>query len=99
MQRERTRQWVQIDTWMNAHDGTPDAPVPDYQRGPVSAPAAGGNRRGLSGAEYLAAADVARELGVREAARRLGVSHVALLQAWRRRGLQVVSPKGTRRVA
>jgi hypothetical protein len=86
-------QWMPVDAFLAAVDRTGEPPVPDYQRDDVPPLTEGrAARPGLTGAEYQAAADLAREVGVREAARQYGVSHAALLQAWRRRNLTVVGP-------
>jgi hypothetical protein len=93
------QQWLAADAWIAATERAraADAYVPDYQRGQLPAPAPArtsrqpgtSQRPRLTDDEYRAAASRAREVGVRAAAREVGVSHAALLQGWRRRGIVV----------
>jgi hypothetical protein len=90
--------WVAADAWLAAveHRRAGDVAVPSYQLVELPQPdrptKAGGRRQRLSDAEYRQAADLARSIGVRPAARQLGVSHAALLRGWQRRGIRVTSP-------
>jgi hypothetical protein len=94
--------WMPADAWIAAveRDRAGEPFIPRYQRAQLPPPAQGGSirRAGLTGAQYHQAADLARDIGVRAAARRFGVSHVALLQGWARRKITVIGPTGRRRL-
>jgi hypothetical protein len=93
--------WLPADVWIarREREQGPPVRVPSYQRDPMPEPwprSGGGYRARLTDAQLREAADLAREIGVRPAAQQLGVSHAALLRDWRRRGIAVVGPRGSR---
>ena len=87
------------DAWVATveHRRAGDVWVPSYQLADLPAPERprrppGEYRQRLSDTEFREAADLARSIGIRPAARQLGVSHMALLRGWQRRGIQVTTP-------